>query len=287
MRKEQAMKVSTCLRRLRRDYETTEQMRSTILRRYERLTIHSSTNACRGCSHLKDPQLRLFTNRSLIKTILSSTCAWRYCSQLKISHTTVHWPLRLMERLCLYQRLQPCPRTLEDVDEPKKAAEKTHQPIVTTDETILSARALEGRWEIETVFYFTLNDSKARRLTLWSMFTIERLERDCRCRVRLERASNKAQSEDSHADCFSRKSPIGIFARKASFTAWMRSKCGRSLAGSAWSIPGRVWGFGPSKSVDYPSKKLTFTSLSSVGTRIRHRRLKIMLRIVLAVKVPF
>lgn len=39
MRGEQAdEKVSTCPRRLRRDYEATEQMRPTIVRQYERLT---------------------------------------------------------------------------------------------------------------------------------------------------------------------------------------------------------------------------------------------------------
>lgn len=264
---------STIKTRLRSDWTNATNYRTTI-RTVNDTFVHERVSMLLA---FERPALRLFTNRSLTKTILPSTRAWKYCPLTVTPDGTTLFP---PTRAVMSTHAWRCWRT-------KEGSWEDHQPIVTTDETILSARALEGRWEIETVFYFTLNDSKARRPTLWSMFTIERLERDCRCRVRLERVSNKAQSGDSHADCFSRKSPIGIFARKASFTARMRSKCGRSLAGSAWSIPGRVWGFGPSKSVDYPSKKLTFTSLSSVGTRMRHRKLKILLRIVLAIKAPF
>lgn len=90
-------------------------MRPTIVRRYERLTIHSSTNACRCCSRLKDPHWDCLP---IVRSLR------RYFPP-RVLENTVHWPLRLMERLCFHQHVQSCPRTLEDVDEPKKAAEKT------------------------------------------------------------------------------------------------------------------------------------------------------------------
>lgn len=143
---------STIKSRLRNDWTNATNYRTTI-RTVNDTFVHERVSMLLA---FEGPALRLFTNRSLVKTILSSTCAWRY-SQLKISHTTVHWPLRLMERLCLH--LHPCPRTLEDVDELKKAVEKTINRSLRLTKRFYLHKRLKGSERLKRFF--------TSRLTIW------------------------------------------------------------------------------------------------------------------------